>query len=211
MIPKKWVYTHTDSSIDSKEPWVNNNAHMYPVFDKPSQKNYILGYTKEEEPIVEELKREERVLEEMQPLKPSLINQQLDLGPREDIIEEDLPPTYTPSGDDYILRDYNHPLLAKRIQRKTNFNPDYYTDYLDEEGNYIEGEVTKAEKENRRVDFSGGATTRKDLKAQKKYNKAYDEYEKIIKQKELQRKFIESQMGLSAYFKNGGDVSSEFI
>ena len=188
--------TEIHHSLPTKtDPWIQPWRVDY--YQKPNK--IILGYDKEDEPI------------EMQLLKPSLINQQLDLGPRGDIIEEDLPPTYTPSGDDYINRGYKHPLLAKRIQRKTNFNPDYYTDYLDEEDNYIEGEVTKAEKENRRIDFSGGATTKKDLKAQKKYNKAYDEYEKIIKQKELERKFIESQIGLSAYFKNGGDVSSEFI
>lgn len=213
MIPKEWVYTNTDAPITSKEPWVHNNIMMYPVFDKPSQKNYILGYIKEkEQPInnfgymagtlAEELKAEQRMLEELQPLRPDLIKQDLGLPAVDAVYEDEIqPPTYTPTGDNYIINDYHISPSARKMQRKTNYNSDYYYDHYDDDGNLVLGETTKADQENRRINFKG-ASTKKDLKAQKEYNKAYDEYEKLMKQKELEKKFIESQIGMYKYLSN---------
>jgi hypothetical protein len=212
------------STPTKTDPWIQPWRVDY--YQKPNK--IILGYDKEDEPI------------EMQPLKPSLINQQLDLGPREDMIEEDLnlPPEYEMPGYEYYrpYLDVDSPHqnayakwwtkpfrnkyswektiatkpIAKYIQNSTGYDKKKMEGYENKEGIPVLGEVERAEQEGRRIQFTGANSTY-DLKRQKKYNKAYDEYEKIIKQKELQRKFIESQMGLSAYFKNGGDVSSEFI
>lgn len=212
MTPKQWFYTNTDSTIDSKEPYVNHAVGMYPVFDKPSQKNYILGYKKEEQPIndfgymagtlAEELKAEQRMLEELQPLRPDLIKQDLGLPAVDAVYEDEIqPPTYTPTGDNYIINDYYISPSARKMQRKTNYNSDYYYDHYDDDGNLVLGETTKADQENRRINFKG-ASTKKDLKAQKEYNKAYDEYEKLMEQKELEKKFIESQIGMYKYLSN---------
>jgi len=67
-------------------------------------------------------------------------------------------------------------MINKAIQNFTGYNPSYSEGFTDEEGNYIPGEFENAQTENRRVNFQG-ASSLKDFKAQKEYNKAYDTYE----------------------------------
>jgi hypothetical protein len=85
-----------------------------------------------------------------------------------------------------VMRHGNRPAIAKvtkpgivskAVQRATGYNPKYSEGGTDNEGNYSSGEFENAEAEGRRVKFKG-ASSLKDIKAQKEYNKSYDEYEK---------------------------------
>jgi hypothetical protein len=85
-----------------------------------------------------------------------------------------------------VMRHGNRPTLtkvtrpgivSKAVQKATGYNPKYSEGGPDNEGNYSSGEFENAETEGRRVKFKG-ASSLKDIKAQKEYNKSYDEYEK---------------------------------
>jgi hypothetical protein len=56
----------------------------------------------------------------------------------------------------------------------------YMEGYYDDEGNYVPGEIEKAEQEGRKINFEGHSSI-KDKKAQETYNKEYDEYENLKK------------------------------
>lgn len=217
-------------------------GHFYPIYDKPS--DYLLGYNREDKQPIDDFGymagtlAEQRMLEELQPLRPDLIKQDLGLPvlPEE---PEILPPDYYPvnarfyntKSPDWRIKYMYNPFTGKgpnntqesggipyptiynwytkshmfpgdkRAQNRTNYNEDYYFGAYDDNDNYIKGELEKAEEEKRRINFSG-ARSRKDKKAQKEYNKSYDEYEELMKQKELERKFVESQIGMYKYLSN---------
>ena len=90
-------------------------------------------------------------------------------------------------------------MVSKALQKFTGYNPEYSEGYTDEEGNYISGEFENAQAENRRVNFQGAGSLQ-DLKAQKEYNKAYDEYNA----KQQFAKAMATSYGLK---KDGGDIS----
>jgi hypothetical protein len=78
---------------------------------------------------------------------------------------------------------------SRIIQKVTGYDPAYMEGYTDEEGNYVPGEIEKAEQEGRRIEFKG-RTGRQDKKAQEAYNKAYDEYENKKAQEEMYRRML---------------------
>jgi hypothetical protein len=94
-------------------------------------------------------------------------------------------------------------MINKAIQNFTGYNPSYSEGFTDEEGNYIPGEFQNAQTENRRVNFQG-ASSLKDFKAQKEYNKAYDAYE--------EKQQIENSLtdAYSKGFRNGGFLASGY-
>ena len=98
--------------------------------------------------------------------------------------EESVPkyqmPGYKVERPGIVMRHGNRPTLAKVtkpgivskvVQKATRYDAKY-----SEGDGSSSGEFENAETEGRRVDFKG-ASSLKDLKAQKKYNKDYDEYE----------------------------------
>jgi hypothetical protein len=98
--------------------------------------------------------------------------------------EESVPkyqmPGYKVERPGIVMRHGNRPALvkvtrpgivSKAVQKATGYNANY-----SEGDGSTSGEFENAETEGRRVDFKG-ASSLKDIKAQKKYNKDYDEYE----------------------------------
>jgi hypothetical protein len=71
--------------------------------------------------------------------------------------------------------------------------------YEDEEGNYIQGEIEKAQQEGRRINFRW-ASSLKDLREQKKYNQEWD---KIDNDKKL-RDLYTNVYSKGQAFKKGG-------
>jgi hypothetical protein len=132
-------------------------------------------------------------------------------GELEGLPEKELPPDYNAPGykKDYpaIYMRHHHsgqlipharPTLtsarkatpySRIIQKVTGYDPAYMEGYTDEEGNYVPGEIEKAEQEGRRIEFKG-RTGRQDKKAQEAYNKAYDEYENKKAQEEMYRRML---------------------
>jgi hypothetical protein len=51
----------------------------------------------------------------------------------------------------------------------------YYYGYDDEDGNYIDGEIEKAKKQNRRINFLK-PFSKDDISAQQTYNDEFDQY-----------------------------------
>ena len=68
------------------------------------------------------------------------------------------------------------------VQKSSGYDPKYMEGYTDDEGNYIPGEIEKAQEEGRRINFRG-ASSLKDLREQKRYN---EEYDKIDDAKKLE-------------------------
>jgi hypothetical protein len=66
----------------------------------------------------------------------------------------------------------------KKANKKVEDIQNYMEGYEDEDGNYIPGEIEKAEQEGRQIKFKGNIS-KTDKKAQETYNKEYDEYENL--------------------------------
>lgn len=75
-------------------------------------------------------------------------------------------------------------IMSKIVQKTTNYDPNFIEGYEDEDGNWVPGELEKAEQEGRKINFQGFNSIQ-DKKAQKEYNAAYDAYEKYEKAKEF--------------------------
>jgi hypothetical protein len=90
-------------------------------------------------------------------------------------------------------------LIPSLIQKSTGYDPNYMEGYEDEEGNYIQGEIEKAQQEGRRINFKG-ASSLKDLREQKKYNQEWD---KIDNDKKL-RDLYTNVYSKGQAFKKGG-------
>jgi len=67
-----------------------------------------------------------------------------------------------------------------KMSKKVEDIHKYMEGYYDDDGNYIPGEIEKAEQEGRKINFEGHSSI-KDKKAQEIYNKEYDEYENLKK------------------------------
>jgi hypothetical protein len=65
--------------------------------------------------------------------------------------------------------------LNKIVQKVSGYNPKIMEGYYDEEGEWVPGEIESAQNEGRKITFHG-YNSLQDKKAQKKYNKEYDEY-----------------------------------
>jgi hypothetical protein len=87
-------------------------------------------------------------------------------------------------------------MVSKALQKFTGYNPEYSEGYVGEDG-YVPGEFENAETQNRRINFQG-ASSLQDLKAQKEYNKAYDEYE-------AKQKFAKAMAATYGLKKYGGE------
>jgi hypothetical protein len=72
-------------------------------------------------------------------------------------------------------KDVNRPIPAL-VQKLTGYNPDYMEGYTDDEGNYIPGEIEKAEEAGRKINFKGASSLR-DLKKQKEYDRQWLDYQ----------------------------------
>ena len=94
--------------------------------------------------------------------------------------------------------------MSKKVEDIKN----YMEGYEDEEGNYIPGEFEKAEQEGRQLQFKGNSSVA-DKKAQKNYNKEYDEYENLKNYQNqimnsMQYKLNKKQFGGLNKFVEGG-------
>jgi hypothetical protein len=108
-------------------------------------------------------------------------------------------------------KDVNRPIPAL-VQRLTGYNPDYMEGYENEDGEYIPGEIERAEQEGRKINFKGASSLR-DLKNQKEYERQWSEYQKqkdeVRQQNEtyLQEYGITPEEYTSVYgqFQDGGE------
>lgn len=83
--------------------------------------------------------------------------------------------TYRQTKDlDFGTREATRP-IPKMIQKSTGYDRKFMEGYEDEEGNYIPGEIEKAEEEGRQINFKGIASLR-DKKEQQKYNKEWEQH-----------------------------------
>ena len=88
--------------------------------------------------------------------------------------------------------------IPSLVQKSTGYDPEYMEGYTDEEGNYIPGEIEKAQQERRRINFKG-ASSLKDLREQKRYN---EEYDKIDNAKRLEDYY--NKIFANKFYKAGG-------
>ena len=178
---------------------------------------------KQTSPPVEKEPIEEEIDLRLPPLKPGLLPQQnYEL---QGTYEEDQVPEYSPSypenrigydkynwnsgkqvgmGTKWTLpkRQSNTGGFNNKMSKKVEDIKNYMEGYEDEEGNYIPGEIEKAEQEGRQLQFKGNSSVA-DKKAQKNYNKEYDEYENL---KNYQNGIMNS-MQYKLNKKQGGSIS----
>jgi hypothetical protein len=95
--------------------------------------------------------------------------------------------------------------IPSLIQKSTGYDPSYMEGYEDEEGNYIPGEIEKAQQEGRRINFRG-ASSLKDLREQKRYNQEWD---KINNDKKLRDLYTNAYSNKS--YKAGGSSEQKII
>lgn len=96
--------------------------------------------------------------------------------------------------------------IASLVQRSTGYDPEYMEGYTDDEGNYIPGEIEKAQEEGRRINFKGASSLR-DLREQKRYN---EEYDKI----DIPKKLVfgdYNKVFLNKSYKAGGSSEQKII
>jgi hypothetical protein len=158
--------------------------------------------------VIEPVYEDEPMPEKLPLLQPTLIDTSKDELQGE--YQEDLPPQYQMPGynverSGIYMRHGNRPTLvnvrrpgivSKALQKFTGYNPEYSEGYVGEDG-YVPGEFENAETQNRRINFQG-ASSLQDLKAQKEYNKAYDEYE-------AKQKFAKAMAATYGLKKYGGE------
>jgi hypothetical protein len=96
--------------------------------------------------------------------------------------------------------------IPKMVQKATGYDRKFMEGYEDDEGNYIPGEIEKAEQEGRQINFKGASSLR-DKKQQKKYNKKWansEEENKLIR-KQNEDLLNEYGMNREEYVKLYGD------
>ena len=162
--------------------------------------------------IIEPVYEDNPIPEKLPLLSPQLIDtSRAEL--QGEYIENNAPEYQMPGYDveraGIVMRHGNRPTLttvrrpgmvSKALQKFTGYNPEYSEGYTDEEGNYVSGEFENAQAENRRVNFQGAGSLQ-DLKAQKEYNKAYDEYN-------AKQQFAKAMAAGYALKKDGGEPNS---
>jgi hypothetical protein len=100
-------------------------------------------------------------------------------------------------------------LGAAVVQKITGYNKPAVEGYEDEEGNWIPGEIEKAEQEGRRINFQG-ANSLKDRKAQEEYNAAFDAYEEDQKVRKLYGQLAKNMFLPAAQHANGGQLKPDY-
>ena len=99
--------------------------------------------------------------------------------------------------------------IAKMVQKATDYNANAMEGYEDEEGNWVPGEIEKAEQEGRRINFQG-ANSLKDRKAQEEYNAAFDAYEEDQKVRKLYGQLAKNMFLPAAQHANGGQLKPDY-
>jgi hypothetical protein len=202
----------SDSKKEFVSPfWMTDRIERYPkpiqpvILSKPYPKKEQQYDKKAEEvqTVIEPVREAIDIPQQLPLLPPTLIDtskQQL-----QGEYQEDLPPQYQMPGYKverpgfYMASPHSGQLIphqrfipttitkptvvSKALQKFTGYNPEYSEGYVSEDG-YVPGEFENAETQNRRINFQG-ASSLKDLKAQKEYNKAYDEYEAKKRYKQM--------------------------
>jgi hypothetical protein len=119
--------------------------------------------------------------------------------------------TYRPRSLDFGKKEVTR-LIPSLVQKATGYDKDYMEGYMDEDGNYIPGEIENAQTEGRQINFKGNSSLN-DKKAQKKYNQEWTQYqtdkEAIKKQNiDLLEKYgLSTEEYLKNYKKQGGSIS----
>jgi hypothetical protein len=191
--------------------WTTDIVQIYPkpkqpvILSKPYPKKEQQYDKKAEEvqTVIEPVREAINIPQQLPLLPPTLID-----TPKQQLqgeYQEDLPPQYQMPGYKverpgfYMASPHSGQLIphqrpmrttvtkptavSKALQKFTGYNPEYSEGYVGEDG-YVSGEFENAETQNRRINFQG-ASSLKDLKAQKEYNKAYDEYEAKERYKQM--------------------------
>ena len=173
----------------SHQPW------RVDYYKKPNK--IILGYIKEEPIVIEEPVVEEII---SMPIKePELIDTTTGdiIGQSEQLLAPEYSPSYPENRIGYDKYNWNSGkqvgmgtkwTLPKRqpktggfydkMSKKVQDIKNYMEGYEDEDGNYIPGEIEKAQQEGRQINFKGNVS-KADKKAQEKYTQEYNEYENL--------------------------------
>ena len=83
--------------------------------------------------------------------------------------------TYRPRSLDFGKKEVTR-LIPSLVQKATGYDKDYMEGYIDDDGNYVPGEIENAEREGRQINFQG-RTSLKDKKAQEAYNQEWTQYQ----------------------------------
>jgi hypothetical protein len=102
--------------------------------------------------------------------------------------------------------------VSKLVQKVTGYNPNYYENTFDEEGNVIQGEIERAQQEQRPIQFQQGYSSIQDIFNRRAYNKQLEQMQPAMPLEATIEKagggFLASGYGssLGNYYNNGGQV-----
>jgi hypothetical protein len=102
--------------------------------------------------------------------------------------------------------------IAKIVQGVTGYNPNYYENTFDEEGNLVQGELERAKEEGRPVEFQKGYSSIQDIFNRRAYNKQLEQMQPApIVPTTIEKAgggFLASGYGssLDEYYANGGHM-----
>jgi hypothetical protein len=102
--------------------------------------------------------------------------------------------------------------ISKIVQGVTGYNPNYYENTFDEEGNLIQGELERAKEEGRPVEFQKGYSSIQDIFNRRAYNKQLEQMQPAMPLEATIEKagggFLASGYGssLDEYYANGGQM-----
>jgi hypothetical protein len=112
---------------------------------------------------------------------------------------------------DIEVTQYPSP-ISKIVQGVTGYNPNYYENTFDEEGNLIQGELERAKEEERPVEFQKGYSSIQDIFNRRAYNKQLEQMQPVpIVPATIEKAgggFLASGYGssLDEYYANGGQM-----
>lgn len=102
--------------------------------------------------------------------------------------------------------------ISKIVQGVTGYNPNYYENTFDEEGNLVQGELERAKEEGRPVEFQKGYSSIQDIFNRRAYNKQLEQMQPApIVPATIEKAgggFLASGYGssLDEYYANGGHM-----
>jgi hypothetical protein len=102
--------------------------------------------------------------------------------------------------------------ISKIVQGVTGYNPNYYENTFDEEGNLVQGELERAKEEGRPVEFQKGYSSIQDIFNRRAYNKQLEQMQPVMPLEATIEKagggFLASGYGssLDEYYANGGQM-----
>jgi hypothetical protein len=192
---KKWYTDNYEpgTTINHKYKGPKSNLKIKPVgLTKDSIDGY--GFPVFKKPVVHNV-YEEPIEEEFIPMpikKPELIDTTTGdiIGQSEQLLAPEYSARYPENRIGYKKYNWNTTKSGlpkrqpntggfyKKANKKVEDIQNYMEGYEDEDGNYIPGEIEKAEQEGRQIKFKGNIS-KTDKKAQETYNKEYDEYENL--------------------------------